>query len=202
MTKKNKFHQRKNLILSEDENTKKVKVPNSVSSDEKIYNYFIGYKDDDHKFKPLLTIFPKMNVYVKSYAGQTKWIYYFFIEDHKLLEKYNSIWNNSSSSKKVSNSSKKEHDCEPIYNEKFLKTKIRSYTHEATDFHDNEIPKVNSNYTCLAVALFDFVLKKDQNYYPQVFLKECKHIEKGKKFIQYTTDDLGHFSDSDESDEE
>ena len=30
----------------------------------------------------------------------------------------------------------------------------------ATDFHDKEIPKVGSKYTCLAVVLIDFVLKK------------------------------------------
>ena len=31
------------------------------------------------------------------------------------------------------------------------------------------IKKLNSNHTCLA----DSALKKDDNYYPQVFLKEC-----------------------------
>ena len=41
---------------------------------------------------------------------------------------------------------------------------------------NNEIPKVDSNYTCLAVILINFVLKKDENYYLQVFLKECKYI--------------------------
>ena len=34
---------------------------------------------------------PKTNAYVKSYDGQTKWMY-FFIEDGDLLEKYNTIW--------------------------------------------------------------------------------------------------------------
>ena len=29
-------------------------------------------------------------------------------------------------------------------------TKIKSYGDEATDFHDEEIPKVGSNRTCLA----------------------------------------------------
>ena len=36
---------------------------------------------------------------------------------------------------------------------------------------------MNSNHTCLAVISFDSVLKKDGNYYPQVFLKACKYIE-------------------------
>ena len=33
------------------------------------------------------------------------------------------------------------------------------------------MPIVGSNYICLAVLLIDFVLKKDENYYPQVFLR-------------------------------
>ena len=41
-----------------------------------------------------------------------------------------------------------------------------------------QIPKVHSNYTCLAVISLDSALKKDENYYPQVYLKECKYIEK------------------------
>ena len=44
---------------------------------------------------------------------------------------------------------------------KFLKTKIKSYSAEATDFHDKDILNLGSNYTCLAVILSDFVLKKD-----------------------------------------
>ena len=71
-------------------------------------------------------------------------------------------------------------NCEPIYNKKFLKTKTRSYSDEAREFHDKEIPKAGSNYTCLVVTLLDSVLKKDENYYLQAFLKECKYVEKEK----------------------
>ena len=79
---------------------------------------------------------------------------------------------------------KKEFDSEPIYNKKILKMKIRSHSDEDTDFHNEEIgskPKVGSNYTCLAVVLIGFILKKDGNYYLQIFLKECKYTEKEKK---------------------
>ena len=55
---------------------------------------------------------------------------------------------------------------------KILKTKIRYYGDEATDFDDKGVPKVGSNYSSLAVILLDSILKKDENYYPQVFLKE------------------------------
>ena len=43
------------------------------------------------------------------------------IKDEELLEKYNEIW------EKVKNRIKKEFDSEPVYNEKYLKAKIKSY---------------------------------------------------------------------------
>ena len=58
---------------------------------------------------------------------------------------------------------KKKIDRESIYNNNFLKIKIRSYGEDLTDFHDKEIPKVESNYSFLAVILFDFVLRKMKN---------------------------------------
>ena len=42
------------------------------------------------------------------------------------------------------------------------------------------MPKIASNCTCLEVTLVDLVLKKDENYYLQVFLKECIYIENAK----------------------
>ena len=40
-----------------------------------------------------------------------------------------------------------------------------------------EIPKVESNHTCLAAISLDSAVKKDENYYPEAFLKECEYIE-------------------------
>ena len=76
-----------------------------------------------------------------------------------------------------------------------------SHGDEVTDFYDKEIPKVDSNHTCLAVVSLDSALKKYENYYPQVFLKECKYIE--KKVVRQIINDLeSSFGDSDDSDEE
>ena len=110
---------------------------------------------------------------------------YFFIEDDDLLEKYNTIWD------KVSADIKNEFDSEPFYNKNYLKTKIKSHGDEVTGFYD---------HTCLAVISLDSALKKDENYYLQVFLKECKYTE--KKLIRHINDNLSDFSSSDESDEE
>ena len=60
---------------------------------------------------------------------------YFSIEDDNLPKKY-TIWD------KVSANIKKEFDSKPVGNKKFLKTKTKSYSDEATDFHNKEIPKV------------------------------------------------------------
>ena len=82
-----------------------------------------------------------------------------------------------------------------------MKIKIKSHGDEVTDFYHKEIPKVDSNHPSLSVISLDNVLKKDINYYPQVFLKECKYIE--KKVISHISEDIGFFSDdSDDSGEE
>ena len=109
----------------------------------------------------------------------------FLIKDDDLSQKYNTIWG------KVSADIKKEFDSEPVYNKEFLKTKIKSYADEVTDFYDKKIPKVDSNHTCLPVISLDSAVKKDENYYPQVFLKECKYIE--KKVIRLINDNLSDF---------
>ena len=50
-------------------------------------------------------------------------------------------------------------------------------------FDDKGSPKVDSNHTCLAVINLNSVLKKDDDFYPQMFLKECKYNEKLGIFI-------------------
>ena len=87
-----------------------------------------------------------------------------------LLEKSNTIWD------KVSVDVKEKFYNKPVYNNEFLKSKIKSHGDKVTDFYDKKIRKVDSNHTCLVVITLDSALKKDDIYYPQVFLKECKYI--------------------------
>ena len=151
-------------------------LSNKISICEKNYKNFIGYVYNGNKVKQLNTMLPKISAYVKSYDGQTKWIY-ILIEDDDLLEK-------------VSADIKNEVDSEPVCSKNFLKTKIKSHSDELTDFYDKNI-----------LSLLDSSLKKDDNYYPQSFLKECKFVE--KKLVRHIHDSLRDFSYlSDESDEE
>ena len=69
----------------------------------------------------------------------------FLIENDRLLEKYDTIWD------KVSGDIKKEFHSKPDYNKEFLKTKIKFYADEVTDFYEKKILKVDSNHAILAV---------------------------------------------------
>ena len=76
-----------------------------------------------------------------------------------------------------------------------MKIKIKSHGDEVTDFYDK---KMDSNHACLAATSLASALKKDENCYLQVFLKECKYIE--KMVIRHTVDFIENSSD--DSDEE
>ena len=100
---------------------------------KKEFKYFICYKDAK-KIKPSCIFLPKMTEYRKDF-DETKYIY-FLIKDDELLEQYNEIW------EKLKNSLKKELGSNPIYNEKYLKAKIKSYNGKINaNFHNNKIPK-------------------------------------------------------------
>ena len=94
---------------------------------------------------------------------------------------------------------KKELDSEFVCNKKILKTKIKLYCDETTDFYDIEISKEDSNHTYLAIIGLDSALEKDKIYYLQVNT-ECEYIP--KIVIRHINKVLSNFSYSDEFDEE
>ena len=69
---------------------------------------------------------------------------------------------------------------------------------KATDFHNKVISKV---YRLAVISLYS-ALSKDKNQYLQVFLNECKYIEKEKKVIRHINDDLMDFFYFDDADEQ
>ena len=85
---------------------------------KKILNFLFA-TNDDRKVRLLFIMLPKMSAYRRDF-DETKCIS-FFIKVDELLEKYNTILD------KFSNSMKKGFYSKPVYNEKYLKTKIKSY---------------------------------------------------------------------------
>ena len=67
----------------------------------------------------------------------------------------------------------------PVYNEKYLKTKIKSYKE-----------KINKNVHGDEINFDQFCLRTGKNYNPQVFLEECKYVIKEKKMLEYITDEI------------
>ena len=79
-----------NFTTTRDVDIEIVLVSNKISFGEKNCKYFIGFIYNSNKVKTLNIMLPKISAYVKSYDGQTKWMY-FLIEDDDFLEKYNTI---------------------------------------------------------------------------------------------------------------
>ena len=92
---------------------------------------------------------------------------------------------------------------DPVYNNKYLKTEIKSYEGKVnTIFHNDKTLTDGSHCICLSVVFIDSFFKMGKKYYPQVFLGECKYIVKENKKTKYINGELEFFSDSDETDEE
>ena len=63
----------------------------------------------------------------------------------------------------------------PVYDEKYLKTKVREYDGKTkTNFLGNGVPKENMYYTCIASITIDSVMRIEKKNYPKISLEECK----------------------------
>ena len=95
----------------------------------------------------------------------------------KILENYSEIWN------KIKSLTKKEFNSEPVYNDKYIKTKIKIYNNRVYAlFRHNKIPKDNQCDVCLSViSLHSIFVNLNKEYYSQIFLEECKYVIKVKE---------------------
>ena len=85
-----------------------------------------------------------MNAYTKYFDKNNKYIN-FLVSDKKILEKYSEIWN------KIKRLIKKEFNSEPVYNDKYIKTKIKIYNDRGyKHFQHNKIPKDKEYRACLS----------------------------------------------------
>ena len=78
-----------------------------------------------------------------------------------------------------------------MYDQNYLKTKIKYHDTEVTDFFNKKIPKLDSNHTCLAITTLDSALKKMIVIICKVFLKQCRYIE--ENVVRHIHDTLSDF---------
>ena len=77
----------------------------------------------------------------------------------------------------VSSTIKKGLGSKPVYNEKYLKTKIKSWKERiSTNFQSDKLPVEGSHWICLSLIMVNSHVKIDEKYNLQVFLEDCKHI--------------------------
>ena len=90
-----------------------------------------------------------------------------------------------------------------MYNDKYIKTKIKIYNDRVyTNFQHNKISRDNEYCACLSVILLDSIfVNSNKEYYPQIFLEECKYAVKDRKIINTINEDLKLNESDDESDE-
>ena len=63
----------------------------------------------------------------------------------------------------------------PFYNNTTYKTKIKTHSPYSEDYQEVEIPSKEIIYKFLSVAIFHSVSTKDNKYYPQAYMEECKY---------------------------
>ena len=105
----------------------------------------------------------------------------FLLDNNEFLERYTAIW------EKISNLVNKKFDSDPIYNNKYINIKIRSYNNDIkTNFHNidnenNKLPEKNKLYKCVSLISLDSFIKINKKYYPQTLLQECVYKVINKK---------------------
>ena len=157
--------------------------------------YIIGY--NDNVIRPLRIFLPKIIGYIKYFDDDKKTMS-FLVDDAELLIKYAEIWN------EIRDLINKKFDSEPVYNNKYINTKIKLYNNDIkTNFHDEnnirEVPKEKCAYKCLLLISLDSVIQTNKKYQPQAFLEECKYKLTNKKVKNLI---ISNFDSSSESDTE
>ena len=115
------------------------------------FKYFIGYLKGEI-IKPLCIILPQMSGYIKYFEKGCKNMF-FLIKDDKVWDKYDKIWD------VIKNKLNIKFHSEPVYEYKYLKAKVREFNGEIkTNFLNNDMPKVNMHYSCIAYITIDSVI--------------------------------------------
>ena len=114
----------------------------------------------------------------------------FLIKDDEVQEKYEQIWS------VIKNKVGIKFHSEPVYEQKYLKTKVREYDGVIKrNFLGNGVPKENMQYTCIACVAIDSVMKTNKKSYLQVYLEDSKYKAKKIQMSRFINAELELHSD-------
>ena len=157
--------------------------------------YIIGY--NDNTISPLQLFLPKITGYLNIFKDGARKMS-FFTDNNEFLEKYMAIWG------KISDLVNKKFDSDPIYNNKYINTQIRSYNNDImtnfrnVDNKNNKLLEKNKPHKCMSLISLDSIIKINKKYYPQTLLQECVYKLINKKVENIITNiNLDSSSESD-----
>ena len=143
--KKKDFYNNKKQFNIKDIDINKILISKPESYDKNnVRKYFIRY--NDKTISPLQLFLPKMTGYLNIFKDGTRKMS-FLIDNNEFLERYTTTWD------KISDLINKKIDSDPVYNNKYINTKIRSYNNDIkTNFRDidnknNKLPEKNKTCT-------------------------------------------------------
>ena len=185
---KKEFHKSKQPINLMSVNVDQIFVSDKFKYSDEGYKYFISYQENEIA-KPLCIILPQISGYIKYFKNGVKNMS-FFLKNDKVLDKYNEIWD------VIKNKLKIKFHSLPVYDEKYLKTKVREYGGKVkTNFLGNGVPEENSHYTRVACITIDSIMRMEKKNHPQVYLKECKYKIKKIQMSRFINNELDSDSD-------
>ena len=187
---KEEFYKSKPPINLMSVNVDQIVVSDTFKHNDEDFKYFIGYQEDEI-VKLLCIILPQMSGYIKYFENGGKNMS-LFIKDDEVWGKLAEIWD------VIKNKLSIKFHSKPIYEQKYLKAKVREFDGVIkTNFLDNDMPKENMHYTCIACVTIDSVMRMDKKNYPQVYLEECKYKVKKIQMSRFINAELESNSESD-----
>ena len=186
------FYSSKQAIPLDFVNLGKIVVSKKWKINDTTYKYLCGYLNND-VIQQLCIILPQMNENIKYFDDGGKNMS-FVMDDEKIYEKYNEIW------EVVRKLLKAKFTVGPVRDDKYIIAKLKIFNGtNRTTFTKDTIPIERNLYTCIPALDIDSVLKIDnKRTYPQAYLEQCKYKLKKRQRVNFIDDEIID-DDSDDS---
>ena len=169
---KEKIYASEKPIKIQDANVDNIVISKLVKNKTN-FKYLTGIKFSK-AIRPLVLIMPTMSEYGKTSKvkrgdkDKSNKLMSFYIDDEKLLRKCKAIWTKVEDLKNI------ELNAIPVYDDRYRKTKIRTYVDKVyTNFRGLNEPKDDTECESFTVTSIDSLLVYENKYFLQVYLDNC-----------------------------
>ena len=175
---KKEFYSTKEAIFLDSVELSKIFVSNKCKISDTKYKYFCGYLNSN-VIQSSCVILPQMGGRIKYFDDSRKNMS-FIMNDKKVYERYNGIWNIIKKLLKI------KFTVSPARDDKYIITKLKIFKDaNVTTFTDNVMPIENIYCTCISAIDIDSVLKIDKKTFTQAYLEQYKYKLMRKKRARY-----------------